>query len=411
MVFWIGAVLIALAVAAFTGIRLVKRTANPAWPSAIGFVVAIIAAFGAAAQATVASLEAPNQVAGAAVAGAARTPAPAGADDAESFDALVARLESGLAENPNDPARWALLGRSYVALGKLDDAVKAFKSAVDQTDPPEVDLLGEYAETLVAAAKGRVAGLPEAQFAKILALNPGDPRALYYLALARSDKGDLDGARAELAALLANAPPDAPWRATVFERLQELSPKDKPMAPATTSSTGDAAAPAPGPTAEQVKAAQDMSPEDRQVMIRGMVDGLAAKMAENPNDFPGWLRLANAQMVLREPSNAADSLAQALKLQPANVGLLIQFAEVRIAADRGKVGPEAEQALNRAIQRQPGNPQALWRLGQAAAVRGETEKARAMWTEILPKLLEEDPLKADVRAALVSVRKGVESSE
>jgi cytochrome c-type biogenesis protein CcmH len=143
-----------------------------------------------------------------------------------------------------------------------------------------------------------------------------------------------------------------------------------------------------------------MSPEDRQVMIRGMVDGLAAKMAENPNDFPGWLRLANAQMVLREPSNAADSLAQALKLQPANVGLLIQFAEVRIAADRGKVGPEAEQALNRAIQRQPGNPQALWRLGQAAAVRGETEKARAMWTEILPKLLEADPLKADVRAAL-----------
>ena len=54
-----------------------------------------------------------------------------------------------------------------------------------------------------------------------------------------------------------------------------------------------------GPTAEQMRDALNMSAEDRQEMIEGMVAGLAAKLEENPNDLQGWIRLARSTMFFR----------------------------------------------------------------------------------------------------------------
>ncbi len=42
---------------------------------------------------------------------------------------------------------------------------------------------------------------------------------------------------------------------------------------------------------EDIAAAMDMTEADRAVMIRGMVDGLAVRFAENSQDAPGWTRL------------------------------------------------------------------------------------------------------------------------
>ena len=284
---------------------------------------------------------------------------------ADSFEALIAQLETRLKDDPKDAKGWGLLGRSYVAMGRMDDAAKAFASAVELTDPPDADLIGEYGETLVAAAGGRVVPAAEAAFEQILAIQPDDPRARYYLALANLEKNDRPGAIAALKTLLASAPPKAPWADTVFERIQELEGRPagtccrllrRRLRPAAASATAPSAAPAPGPTQEQMQAAQNMTPEDRMAMIQGMVDGLAGKLEEDPNNYQGWLRLANAYMVLDRKSDAASALANALKLQPANVGLLIQYAEIEIAANGGQVTPDAEKAFNRVIVREPKNP-------------------------------------------------------
>jgi len=386
MVFWIGAMAIAIVVAVAAGWRLLRRTADPAWPAAAGFAIALVAALGAAVQATVASLQTPAPppiVASAPHGGDGSSDDGAGG----SLDQAVERVKKALEEDPNDVDRWALLARTYMALGQTENALSAMGEAVARKEPRDAALLSEYGQIQIAANNGRAAGPPEATFAEVLTMTPDDPRARFFLAIARAEKGDIEGARADLEAMLENAPADAPWRATVFEQLQELGPPPAAEAPR-------------GPTQEQVAAAADMTPEERAEMVRGMVDGLAQRMAENPDDFQGWLRLANAYVVLDEPAKGASALKSALELQPANVGLLVQYAELEIVAANGVVTPEAETAMERAIARQPGNPQAMWRLGQAAAARGETETARRMWTELLPKLLEADPLKADVRAAL-----------
>lgn len=63
-----------------------------------------------------------------------------------------------------------------------------------------------------------------------------------------------------------------------------------------------------GPTAEQMQAAQEMTPEERAEMILAMVDGLAARLEDNPKDEQGWTRLIRARSVLgQEEKLAADT--------------------------------------------------------------------------------------------------------
>lgn len=60
----------------------------------------------------------------------------------------------------------------------------------------------------------------------------------------------------------------------------------------------------PGPSAEQMQAAAAMTPEARQDMIMGMVEGLSQKLQDNPNDADGWVRLLSARKVLGQDTEA-----------------------------------------------------------------------------------------------------------
>ena len=73
---------------------------------------------------------------------------------------------------------------------------------------------------------------------------------------------------------------------------------------------------APGPNADQVAAAADMSPEERAAFVQSMVERLAARLEEEPDDLEGWLRLANAYRVLGDDDAARTALAQAEPLLP-----------------------------------------------------------------------------------------------
>ncbi|MBO6781674.1 MAG: tetratricopeptide repeat protein, partial [Alphaproteobacteria bacterium] len=106
--------------------------------------------------------------------------------------------------------------------------------------------------------------------------------------------------------------------------------------------TQAAAAPAParpaprGPTAADMAAAQDLSTEERSEMIRGMVENLAARLEDEPNDVEGWRQLARSREVLGEPRAAAEAYTRALELEPDHPETLLRGA---IAA--GQLGRHA----------------------------------------------------------------------
>jgi len=181
-------------------------------------------------------------------------------------------------------------------LQRFNEARDAYVRAIT-FKPDEPQLHAELGEVLVLAAGGTVTPAAEAELAK----SGNDPRARFYGAESAVQRGDRAAAKTALQALLADAPADAPWRKAVAARLAEIAP-DEPQ----TSTKAPA-----GPNAQDIAAAQSMSPEERQAMIRGMVERLAARLEQQPNDKEGWSRLAHAYDVLGDAEKARAARARA----------------------------------------------------------------------------------------------------
>ncbi len=236
---------------------------------------------------------------------------------AEAADRLRARLE----DHPDELDGWVLLGRSYITLNRPAAAAAAFARALQLAgDRPDLapslapSLAASYGEALVAARGGEVDADARAAFAQALAGDAQDPRARYYLGLARAQAGDLAGALQDWVDLVAIAPADAPWLPMVRGQIASAA-ADAGIDPGTlrpSAAVADLmpAAPPAGLTREDVAAAERLSPAERQTMVRAMVEGLAARLAEQPEDIEGWRRLARAWTVLGEPAKAAEAAAR-----------------------------------------------------------------------------------------------------
>jgi cytochrome c-type biogenesis protein CcmH len=228
---------------------------------------------------------------------------------------LVERLAARMAETPDDPEGWRLLGRTYLQLNRPVEAVAALRQALARgADGPSA--WASFGEALVAANQGLIVAEAREAFAAVLKREPGDPRARYYVGLALAQDGRPREALEIWVALVADAPADAPWREVVVAQIARAA-EDLGLAPDDPALAGLArtAGPvAPGPSSAQVEAATEMSPEARDAMIRSMVDRLAARLEEEPGDLDGWLRLSRAYAVLGEPERARAAVGRAAEL-------------------------------------------------------------------------------------------------
>jgi cytochrome c-type biogenesis protein CcmH len=248
--------------------------------------------------------------------------------------AMIGQLEARMKQAPGDAEGWRMLGWSYLQVGRNADAAQAYGRAA-ALDPHNGEYLSAQGEATVLAAQGQVTPAAEQIFRKAVSLDPADPRARYYLAIARDQKGDAKGAMDDWIALLKSAPPDAPWAGEVRAFVEKVAAERHvdltgrlPPAPAATASAGPSG-PAPGPTSDQVAAAGQMSPQDRQAMIQGMVEKQAAGLKANPHDREGWERLMRARMVLGQTDLAARAYRDAAKAfagSPADQAALRQTA-------------------------------------------------------------------------------------
>ena len=268
---------------------------------------------------------------------------------------------------------------------KLLAAARA-RLAAQPDDPEALSALGE---ALTLEANGTVTGPAVESFNKALAAQPDDPRALYYLGLHEAQSGDSRAALARWRALLAKSPPDAPFlpmlRAEI-ERVAKAANIDVPPMPPSSM---------PQPSREQQDAMAAMTPEQRQQAIRGMVEGLAARLKENPSDRAGWLRLANAWKVLGENANAADAYAKADALAPVDARILADWAEthVRGLAPGAPPSPQAVAVLERLEKAEPRNALALFYLGAASFAAGDKPAAAQRWKTLLALLPADAPIR------------------
>ena len=314
-----------------------------------------------------------------------RDPAERGA-----YEALIAdidRLARAAQDDPEDAATLTELGDRLMQLDRPAEAAQAYGRAVGLTggDP---DITSAYGEALVSADSGTVTAQALAAFEAVLDRRPSDPRARYYLGLARAQAGDDDGALARWTALVADSPADAPWLPAVRRQVTAAAERQGLDVAAIMPEP----APAAGPSQGDMDAAAAMAPEDRDAMVRSMVDGLAARLEDNPRDIQGWQRLGQSYLVIGETEEAARAFASAAALSPDDPRLLSVYADAILATGEGeRLPPELAPVLQRLLALDDGNPRALWYLGLDAAAAGRPDEARGYWGTLLAQLDPESP--------------------
>jgi cytochrome c-type biogenesis protein CcmH len=252
-------------------------------------------------------------------------------------------------------------------------------------NPDDADAQSALGEALTLEADGTVTPAAVEAFNKALAHQPDEARALYYLGLHEAQAGDSGAALKRWRELEARSAPDAPYLPMLRAEIARVAraaglPADTAM---------------PQPSREQQEAMAALTPEQRQQAIRGMVEGLAARLKDNPQDRSGWLRLANAWKVLGEHANAVDAYAKADALAPVDTRLLADWAEAHVRGLRpGEApSPAAVAVLERLEKAEPRNALALFYLGAASFAAGDKQAAAQRWKTLLAMLPADAPIR------------------
>jgi len=118
--------------------------------------------------------------------------------------------------------------------------------------------------------------------------------------------------------------------------------------------------------------------------IEAMVERLAARLRENPDNADGWKMLGRSYAVLGRFDQAVDAYAKAALRLPRDAQLLADFADALGMARGQSLRGEPEQLLLRALEIDPQNLKALALAGTAAFDRRDFKAAAGYWERMLP---------------------------
>jgi cytochrome c-type biogenesis protein CcmH len=333
---------------------------------------------------------------------------------ADAMPTAVKALQEAATKAPTDPAAWRALGEGLMAAQHPQEAAGAFAKAIGLGDRDPA-LQARYGSALVLAENGAVGAKAKAAFTAALAADPTEPVSRFFLALAKEQSGDPETALTEWLALERDLPPDTPWRGDLTANIDRLArklgkdpaalPGRSPAKASAGTSAGTTQA-APGPSDADMQAAAQMSAEDRQKFIEGMVVKLADKLKSGGGDIEDWIRLARSYTVLGRRQEAADTWAKAADLAPSRLDVQLDYANALIdsASDLAQGLPTDFPAVVTRIRTlAPENPLGLYYGGLVARAKGDNEAARDMWLKVLALMPQDSPQRASLQREIDSL--------
>ena len=122
-----------------------------------------------------------------------------------------------------------------------------------------------------------------------------------------------------------------------------------------------------------------------------LVAGLAARLAEDPDDREGWMLLGRSYAQIQNFGAAAEAYRRAIALGVDDAEVQGALGETLAAQAGGTIGPEARNAFAAALEHDPQNPRALYYAGLALAQDGRAQEAIDIWLGLLRQTAAEAP--------------------
>ena len=228
-------------------------------------------------------------------------PAPTMADLSPEYAALLTKLRETVATRPDDAQGQTLLAQNEARVGNFAAAATA-QSAVVRIKGADasVEEVASYAELLVLAAGGYVSPEAEAVLRAVLTRDVENGTARYYWGLMLVQTGRPDQAFKMWDGLLRRGPKDAPWIEPILAQIEPIA--EMAGVNYTVPEIGGGAL--RGPSADDIEAAEDMTPAERMEMIGSMVEGLSERLATQGGPVEDWARLISSLGVLGQTDRA-----------------------------------------------------------------------------------------------------------
>lgn len=144
----------------------------------------------------------------------------------------------------------------------------------------------------------------------------------------------------------------------------------------------------------------DITPQQ----IAGMVDKLAARLKEKPEDGEGWMMLGRSYAVLGRFAEAAGAYENAARRMPGNAQILADQADALAMAQGGKLQGEPEKLIERALGIDPDNVKAIALAGTVAFDKKDYAGAAMLWEKILKIAPADSEFARSVSASITEAR-------
>ena len=138
--------------------------------------------------------------------------------------------------------------------------------------------------------------------------------------------------------------------------------------------------------------------------LQDMVQKLAARLEEDPDNAEGWVMLGRSYAALDRYQEAENAYAQARRIAGDHPQLLVDSADIMVMANGGRFTSEAAELLERALHVQPENAKGLWLMGHYEYQDEDFQSAVDYWQRAAAQL---PPDSEDTRA----IREQIEQAE
>ncbi len=142
-----------------------------------------------------------------------------------------------------------------------------------------------------------------------------------------------------------------------------------------------------------------------QAQVAAMVEQVAERMKQNPNDADGWAMLARSYSMMQRNDDALAAYQKAIALGKDDAGLLVDYADTLAVKNQHSLQGEPMALITRALKLDPDHIKGLALAGADAFERKDFALAAKYWGRIEAVGPPDDGLVQRVAASLQEARK------